>query len=71
MRRKVLALSSLVCILGSGALLSPASASAQNDELPCDLFLDGPCYRENTIILCDAGGYVHGLICTNETWTWM
>ncbi len=71
MRRKILALSSLVCIVGSGALLSPASASARNDELPCIDFQDGPCSYENRIMLCDAGGYVHGLICTDGTWTWL
>jgi len=71
MRNKILSLSALVCILGGGALLSPPTASAQNDELPCIDFQDGPCPYENRIMLCDAGGYVHGLICTDGTWTWM
>lgn len=73
MRKKTLILSALVCVLGGGALLSPGSASARTsvEYEPCIDYRDGPCSYENRIMLCDAGGYVHGLVCTDGTWTWL
>lgn len=73
MHRKILTLSALVCTLGGGALLAPAAASGRTtyDYEPCIDYQDGPCGYENRIMLCDAGGYVHGLVCTDGTWTWL
>lgn len=65
MRRKLIGLSALVCLLGGPALLSPASG--QNRLQNCDFLGSGRC-PELAVDHCTRSGQVYRMECIEGRW---
>lgn len=66
MRKKVMMLSALTCLVGVPIVLTPASG--QVDRPACEDLIGTSCTQESSVVCTWEGRYLDGLYCHNGTW---